>query len=458
MEKDIKSLYKKIDENFYHDQTVSKNPLRKWFHLNRYKIANSLVKSRYEEGNKIVDLGCGSVDWNTENLDIFGVDLNENLLKIAKQKGRLSNYKLSEASNTGLPDEFCDIIVSFEFLEHVEDYEKIIEESKRILKKGGHCIISVPLDILFSLWKPLFFLQVLFQGYIIQNPYYKNRCGHINHFSIESIKNAFLKHGYKINLVFTMRRFTIFLCAQKEATNFTPTKSYEDTTIILPTLNEGKNIFNILTYIITNYKGCKIIVADDGSKDETKKNALSFKYKGLLFLDRSNQEIHGLTISVLDAAELVETKYFVVIDADGQHPPEKIKEIVNILRFGDKLVIASRIAVEKNWGLCRKIISYSGTFIGKISLLLRGKRYVSFDILGGFFGCDSMLWNKSISNRFKKEHFRLRGYKVLFDFLKYAPPELKIEEIYYIFETRKSEVSKINLKVHSEFLKSCFLP
>lgn len=193
MKENIETIYEKIDKDFYHKQTVSKNPLRRWFHLNRYRIATSLVKSRYEKGKKIIDLGCGSCDWNTDNLPVFGLDLNENLLKVARQKNRLYDYKAADALNTGLLNESFDIVTAFEFLEHVKDYEKVIKESKRLLEEGGHCIISVPFDTLFSLWRPLFFLQVLFQGYILQNSYYKNRCGHINHFSIEKIKRSFFK-------------------------------------------------------------------------------------------------------------------------------------------------------------------------------------------------------------------------------------------------------------------------
>ena len=215
MQENIDSIYRKIDKGFYYDQTVSKNFLRKWFHLNRYRIASFLVKSKCEKGEKIIDLGCGSCDWNMDNLGVFGVDLNENLLKVAKQRKRLYDYKVADAANTGLPDESFDIVTAFEFLEHVKDYQKIIKESKRLLKTEGYCIISVPYDVFFSLWKPLFFIQVFFQGYTLRNNYYKNRCGHINHFSVEKIKKAFQEHDFKVDLVFVMRRFTIFCVFKK---------------------------------------------------------------------------------------------------------------------------------------------------------------------------------------------------------------------------------------------------
>lgn len=450
--------YNKIEKHFYHDQTTSKNPLRKWFHLERYRIANSLVKGAYREGAKILDLGTGSCDWNADHLDVFGVDVNEELLKFGKEKNRLSGYKIAEGAATGLPPSSFDIITAFEFLEHIKDYDKVIKEAGRLLKAGGFCIVSVPCDVFFSLWRPLFFLQVLLHGYILRDVYYLNRCGHINHFSVETLQSAFLKEGFDIDLVFNMRRMTIFLCARKKMRSEFPVYEYADTTIILPTLNEARNITNILSYIANTYRHSNIIISDDGSKDNTKDLALRFNYERLVFLDRSGKEIHGLTASVVDAVPLVKTKYFVVIDADGQHPPKKINEIINILRLGSKLVVASRVEVEKEWGILRKLISYAGTALGKISLLLRGKKYLSFDVLGGFFGCDTDFWNQCASHEFKERHFRLRGYKVLFDFLKYASQNIDIEEVYYKFETRKSGISKINLKIYFEFLISCLSP
>ena len=458
MKKTVSLGYENIEEDFYYKQTVSKNPLRKWFHLNRYRIANSLILGKYEEEQKIIDLGCGTCDWNTDKLSVFGVDTNEGFLKRAKEENRLYDYVLADAGDTKLPSESFDIATAFEFLEHVQDYEKVIIEGKRLLKKGGYFIISVPYDVVCSMWRPLFFLQVLLQGYIFGNPYYKARCGHVHKFSPETIKNAFIKNGFEVELIFDMRKFTIFLCARKEGTNEKTENSYSDTTIIMPTLNEGKNISKVLKNIINCYKDCHIIVSDDGSRDNTKEEVMNVGYENLVFLDRAKEPVHGLTVSVLDAIEQVDSEYFVVMDADGQHPFEKIGDVVNSLRYKKGLVVASRVEVEKEWSFLRKLLSFSGTAIAKTSLLLRRKNYLSYDILGGFFGCDVQSWKKYIPDSSVKNRFMLKGYKVLFDFLKIAPRELQIEEVYYKFATRRADVSKINFKVYLEFLKSCFKP
>ena len=116
------------------------------------------------------------------------------------------------------------------------------------------------------------------------------------------------------------------------------------------------------------------------------------------------------------------------------------------------------VQVEKKWPFSRKVISCLGSVFGKMSLLARGKNYLSYDILGGFFGCNLESWNESILKKPERKHFRLKGYKVLFDFLKISQGTLKTEEVCYKFATRRAEISKINLKVYLEFIKSCVLP
>ena len=449
--------YEEIEEDFYCKQTVSRNPLRKWFHLNRYRIANSLVKSKYRSGQKIADLGCGSCDWNLDELPVFGIDANQNLMERAKRHRRLYDYKVADAGASGMPDESFEIVTAFEFLEHLADYEIVVAEAHRMLKKGGHFIISVPYDTVMSMWRPLFFMQVILQGYVLRKAYYRARCGHVQHFSPDDIRGVLKKHGFTVEFIFDMRRFTIFACARKDG-EITDSSSYEDTTVILPTLNEERNIKNVVGGIIGRYKDCRIIVADDGSRDTTKQAVLNIGYENLVFLDRSKEPVHGLTASVLAAIDLVKTKYFVVMDADGQHPYKKIEEIVNVLRLCGKFVIASRIEIEEEWSLSRRLISSAGSVLGKISLLLRGKNYLNYDILGGYFGCESAFCRESISDKLKRHRFRLKGYKIVFDLLKCLPCGTKVEEVCYRFETRKAEVSKISLGVYLEFIKSCFLP
>ena len=51
-----------------------------------------------------------------------------------------------DIENTGLADGTWDWIICNHVLEHVNDYQKALNELRRILKHGGHLIISFPID------------------------------------------------------------------------------------------------------------------------------------------------------------------------------------------------------------------------------------------------------------------------------------------------------------------------
>ncbi len=227
-------------------------------------------------------------------------------------------------------------------------------------------------------------------------------------------------------------------------------KDYSDTTIIIPTFDEGENISDLLDLIEELYKNISIIISDDGSKDKTQEivREHSRKNKKIKLLDRSKKAVHGLTISVVDASKTVKTEYIVVMDGDLQHPPEKIKGIVRELRKGNDIVAGARRKVF-NWSIDRKIISKAATLLGKARLLI--KRAICDDILSGFFGIKTKLMRNINKNKFE-----MQGYKVLFDILKDINKNTKIKNIYYDFGMRKRGKSKIGLKQIISFLKALF--
>ena len=227
-------------------------------------------------------------------------------------------------------------------------------------------------------------------------------------------------------------------------------KNYFDTTIIIPTFNEGENISELLKLIEKLYKNISIIISDDGSTDKTQEiiRKYSKKNKKIKLFDRSRKTVHGLTASVVDASKKVKTKYIVVMDGDLQHPPEKIKDIIKELRKGNDIVAGARKKVF-DWSLDRRTISKGATLLGKARLLLKGA--ICNDILSGFFGIKTEL----IQN-INKNKFELKGYKVLFDILKNIDKNTKIKNIYYDFGMRKRGHSKIGLKQVISFLKALF--
>ncbi|NPD87864.1 MAG: glycosyltransferase [Asgard group archaeon] len=231
-------------------------------------------------------------------------------------------------------------------------------------------------------------------------------------------------------------------------------KTYADLTIIIPTLNEEEAITIILHKIDECVSKTNIIIADDGSTDRTKELVESFDGSiDVLFLDRKEKKIHGLTISVLDAIKNCKTPMFLVMDGDLQHPPDKIKDFYDILKKDYELVGGRRIKVLGKWPLHRRLMSIMASSAGKISLFLRRKNKVK-DIMSGFFASKTELWQKLLVE--KETEFTLEGYKVLFDFLKIYPSKLKIGHVDYVFGIRGYGESKISSKVIWLYFKSLF--
>jgi ubiquinone/menaquinone biosynthesis C-methylase UbiE len=116
-------------------------------HFVRYDYAANFCK------DKIV-LDCASGEGIGMNIlcktakTVYGVDIDENTFKTARENIKYDNAILNVGSATELPfsDNYFDIITSMETLEHIPQklQEKCIEEFYRVLKPNGLLIISTP--------------------------------------------------------------------------------------------------------------------------------------------------------------------------------------------------------------------------------------------------------------------------------------------------------------------------
>ncbi len=227
---------------------------------------------------------------------------------------------------------------------------------------------------------------------------------------------------------------------------------YSDTTVIIPTLNEEASIGMLISRLLKLYKGINILIMDDGSKDKTKNIVLKFGSSGVAFVDRSSKKsIKGLSASVIDGIHLTRTKFFIVMDGDMQHPAEIIKEMVKKMHGGCDIVVAVRKSVE-NWALYRQIISKSLIYLAFAVLVARGAARTS-DIFSGYFGGKTSVFRNSYKSN-KTRHV-LRGYKVLYDFLKcFKQNQIRIGEVKYSFMNRHGGKSKAGARHVMALLKS----
>ena len=226
-------------------------------------------------------------------------------------------------------------------------------------------------------------------------------------------------------------------------------QAHSDVTVIVPSFNEAKNIGKLISMTKKLYPEIKIIVSDDGSKDGTREIVKNSKYDDVKLLDREKKKVHGLTASVVDAILETKTKYFIVIDGDLQHPPEKIGEIVKALKSGKTVVVGTREKVLVPWPFHRRLMSKSAILAGRARLMLH--RVKCRDVMSGFFGMETKMAQEIIKKKGKT--IQMKGYKILFDLIKNMR-KTEVEEVYYQFGLRSAGKSKINSKVTYYFFKS----
>lgn len=129
---------KLIKEKIYRDS-------RTWYaEIGQGIFSHHLINfCRQYAGKRILDFGCATGDYCLElkklGFECVGVDINEEYIKLAQQKGIeacLVKDRLPFNDNS------FDTVIMFELLEHVQDPDKILKEAKRVAKKN--ILITLP--------------------------------------------------------------------------------------------------------------------------------------------------------------------------------------------------------------------------------------------------------------------------------------------------------------------------
>jgi SAM-dependent methyltransferase len=101
---------------------------------------------------RVLDVGCGAgsvakaVKRARPDLQIFGCDLSQSALSIAKAEPRGVEFRLATAEQLPFGDAEFDFVWIFDVLEHVDDPERVLREVARVLKPGGGFHIVLPLE------------------------------------------------------------------------------------------------------------------------------------------------------------------------------------------------------------------------------------------------------------------------------------------------------------------------
>lgn len=218
--------------------------------------------------------------------------------------------------------------------------------------------------------------------------------------------------------------------------------------IIIPALNEGANLAPLAERIDAALRGrerrYEMIVVDDDSRDQTRAVSLELSKRLPYRLIVREQPRDGLSGAVLHGMAEAHGEYLVVMDADLQHPPEKIPELLHPLESGQaEFVIGSRYvqgaSTAEKWGVLRRINSRAATF------LARPFAGATSDPMSGFFALKRSTFDRA-------QRLTPLGYKIGLELMCKCRVRA-VREIPIHFAERTRGESKLTLKQQFRYLE-----
>lgn len=218
--------------------------------------------------------------------------------------------------------------------------------------------------------------------------------------------------------------------------------------IIIPTYNEKANIPVLADRIrgALNGESYEVIFVDDSTDDtpivleQVAKQHPEFRY-----IHREREK--GLATAVIRGFEAARGDILAVMDADLQHPPELLTEMLAHIQRGAELVLPSRFVNgggDKGLKIHRKLIAKGARAISQLAL--RRVRKVT-DPMSGFFMLRKhvlrgITWNPI-------------GWKILMEIL-VKGNYTEVVEVPYEFQERYGDESKMSFQQQVNYLRHVY--
>lgn len=156
--------------------------------------------------DKALDVGCGKGEVGYTLIKrkiskhVYGVDVDEEALKVARKRG-ISTCRV-DLSSEKLPfsDEFFDVVLCLDVIEHVVDVDNVMSEIRRVLKPNGILIISTPnVQFIYHIIKLILgygprtsFGDVKYHGSELYD------CGHVHYFTAKDLCNLLGRWSFRV--------------------------------------------------------------------------------------------------------------------------------------------------------------------------------------------------------------------------------------------------------------------
>ncbi len=188
------------------------------------------------DGQKVLDIGCGDgyfLEKISKRCNVKGIELNDKATQLCREKG-LDVEQIDVESFANKHEEEFDVVTFFQVLEHINDVKAFIEQSLKLLKKGGKLIIAVPDNSPFIMgYKVLDITNMPPHHMGMWNNYVFKRME--DYFTMKLRKTYYSKRASVIHYMFYLSSYWLF--------NFTPISISSNIVV--------KSLFSIITSPLT---------------------------------------------------------------------------------------------------------------------------------------------------------------------------------------------------------------
>ena len=120
-------------------------------HLYQEHISRYMFAAQFVEGRRVLDLGCGC-GYGSSYLaehgakEVIGTDNSEEAIEFSKSRYSAKNlrFEVQDATAIQFDSSSFDVIIAFELIEHVNNYEKMLSGLKDALRRDGVFVMSTP--------------------------------------------------------------------------------------------------------------------------------------------------------------------------------------------------------------------------------------------------------------------------------------------------------------------------
>lgn len=207
--------------------------------------------------------------------------------------------------------------------------------------------------------------------------------------------------------------------------------------VVLPTRNEAATVGPTIAHLREHLPEAAVVVVDDDSPDGTAAVVRDAYGDDPDVTTLIRTDASGLASAVLAGIRAAEGDILGVMDADLQHPPATMGQLVASIEAGHDLAIGSRHletgGVASAWGVRRRALSRGADTLARVAV--PHARRLS-DPMSGLFAVDREVLDPVL------DRLDPSGYKILLELLARAPIT-RIEEIPYVFGERAAGDSNL---------------